>query len=103
MDKVLRFVATFILALGCFVLDMHNNSLARLGLYAFFNPVLLCVICSLLVSLLIFKVQPFAIAAVLILCLLANKSLGPGINQDVIFTALIVLLLLPSAQRWIDH
>jgi hypothetical protein len=108
INKMVSFIVTLLFALCCFMIDMQHNSLARLGIYEFLNPTLVSIACSLLITLIIFSVRPMAIAAVLFLCLLANlppSALGSGlqINQDVIFTILIVVLLLPTAQRWIEN
>lgn len=88
------------------MIDMQHNSLGRLGVYVFISPVLLAIGCSLVITGIIFKAHPAMIGAVFLLCLFANlppSAVGRGVNQDVIFSLLIVSLFLPTAKRWIDH
>ncbi len=106
--QLLTFIITLVLTLSCFLLGIKHNTLARIGLYEFINPMLLNIIFSLIISLIIFSVHKFAIAAILLLCLLVNlpaSAMGNGahINQDVLFTILVVALFLPTAIRWIEN
>ncbi len=108
VKQLLTFIITLALTFGCFMLGIHHNTLARIGLYEFINPMLLNIIFSLIISLIIFSVHKFAIAAILLLCLLANlpasaMSNGGHLNQDILFTILVVALFLPTAVRWIEN
>ena len=106
ITQILTFIATLVLTLSCFMIDMQNNSLGRLGVYEFVNPVFLAICCSLIITTIIFKTHPAAIGAVIFLCLLANLpsgAIGKGINQDVIFSILIVAMFLPTAKHWMDN
>jgi hypothetical protein len=106
INQILTFIVTMVLTLSCFMLDIHHNSLGRLGIYGFINPVVMAIFCSLIITCIIFKTHPVAIGTVVILCLLANlppSAVGKGVNQDIIFAILIVVLFLPTAKRWIDN